>query len=132
MMIADLQIQKKLTEKIIDAAHEVHTLLGGPGLLETIYECSLSQELELQGIQRQRQVPVPVFYKSHEVREPLFLDMIIEDQIIIEVKATGKDYPYYHAQLSTYLRLCNKPFGLLINFGKKSLKDGITQIFNPM
>ncbi len=120
-----------LIEKILEAAREVHNTLGGPGLLETVYESALAHELSLHGITSQRQVPVPVLYKSQEVRDPLFLDLIVEEEVIIEIKATGKDYPMYRAQLSTYLRLMGKKTGLLLNFGKATLKEGITHIINP-
>lgn len=128
---APIEIEEILSEKIITAAKEVHTLLGGPGLLETVYESALAHELSLQGIASQQQVPIPVFYKSKEVRDPLFPDLIVEDTVIVEIKATGRDFPMYRAQLSTYLRLTGKKFGLLINFGKETLKEGITHIINP-
>jgi len=114
-----------LKEHIIDAAQEVHRHLLGPGLLETVYESALVYELSLRGISSQRQLPIPVTYKNSPIREPLFLDILVEDTIIVEIKATGKDYPFYYAQLLTHLRLFNKKSGLLINFGKKNLKEGI-------
>jgi len=117
-----------LAQQIIDAAIEVHRQLGGPGLLETIYESALCHELALKGIQTQRQLPIPVTYKSTVVREPLFLDILVENQAIIEVKATGKDYPFYHAQLYTHLRLAGKKWGLLINFGKARVSEGICRV----
>ncbi|MCB1107038.1 MAG: GxxExxY protein [Chlamydiia bacterium] len=123
-----IQSQETLAQEVVDAAHEVHRILGGPGLLETIYESALSHELKLRGIMSKRQLPVSVLYKSEEVRDPLFLDLLVEDTLIIEIKATGKDYPMYRAQLATYLRLTHHSMGLLINFGKESLSEGITYI----
>jgi GxxExxY protein len=119
-----------LAEKIIEAAHEVHRHLGGPGLLENIYENALCYELSLRGLLNQRQLPIPVVYKNIPVREPLFLDILVEDQVIIEIKATEKDFPYYRVQLSTHLRLSGKKYGILINFGKENLNDGICQVVN--
>jgi GxxExxY protein len=124
------KMEKKLSDQIIEAALEVHRLLKGPGLLETVYETALCHELSLRGIPNQRQIPIPVTYKNCQVREPLFLDILVENKVIIEVKATGKDYPIYQTQLLTYLRLASIKFGLLINFGKEDLKDGIYPVLN--
>lgn len=123
-------MDNKLSSQIIAAAMEVHTLLGGPGLLETIYEAALCHELSLRGLQTQRQLPIPVTYKNTPVREPLFLDILVENRLIIEVKATGRDFPFYQAQLLSHLRLANLPFGMLINFGKPNLKEGICPLVN--
>ncbi len=123
-----VETKETLAKQVIEAAHEVHEILGGPGLLETVYESALAHELNLRGIKSQQQIPVSVLYKSTEVRDPLFLDLLVEETLIIEIKATGKDYPMYRAQLATYLRLTNRSLGLLINFGKESLKQGITYV----
>jgi len=123
-------IENALANQIIEAAIEVHAVLGGPGLLETVYESALSHELSLRGIRSQRQLPIPVRYKNSEVRTPLFLDILVENKLIIEVKATSQDYPFYHAQLMTHLKLAKIPHGLLINFGKKELRDGLHYMIN--
>lgn len=123
-------MKNDLAETIIDAATEVHRHLKGPGLLETVYEAALSYELKLRGINSQRQLPIPVLYKGAPIREPLYLDLLVENQIIIEIKASDKNLPYYQAQLLTHLRLLELPIGLLINFGKEYLKDGVAKIFN--
>lgn len=117
-------MEKKLSNQIIDAAIEVHRHLGGPGLLETIYECALCYELSLIGIKNQRQLPIPVRYKNFTVREPLYLDILVENKVIIEVKATPKDLPFHQTQLLTHLRLAGIKFGLIINFGKPDIKTG--------
>ena len=117
-----------LAEQIIEAASEVHTLLGGPGLLESVYESALCYELSLRHIAFQRQLPVPVLYKGRAIRRPLFIDLLIENQIVVEIKAVEVDNPYYLAQLSTHLRFMNLEKGLLINFGKPRLEDGLTRI----
>lgn len=119
-----------LAESIIEAAAEVHRQLKGPGLLETVYEAALSYELKLRGINNQRQLPIPVLYKGASIREPLYLDLLVENQIIIEIKASDKNLPYYQAQLLTHLRLLELPVGLLINFGKEYLQDGVAKILN--
>jgi GxxExxY protein len=123
-------MKNDLSQIIIDAAIEVHNQLGGPGLLEGIYETALCHELSLRGLQSQRQLPIPVVYKGVTVREPLYLDILVEKQLIIEVKAYEKDYPFYQAQLLTYLRMTGIKEGLLINFGKEALKEGIRRVFN--
>lgn len=125
------QIEQQLYQAIHDAAVEVHRALGGPGLLESIYESALSHELTLRGLSNQRQLPIPVVYKAVAVRDPLYLDILVEGRIVIEVKATGKDYPYYRVQLGTHLRLAKIPFGLVINFGKDDVQEGIYQMVNP-
>lgn len=123
-------MKNELFEKVAEAAVEVHRNLGGPGLLETIYEVALCHELSLQGIECQRQLPIQVLYKGVRVREPLYLDIIVNNEMIIEVKATEKDYTFYQAQLFTYLRLMGVKYGLLINFGKKDVRGGMSRVIN--
>ncbi|MDR3623875.1 MAG: GxxExxY protein, partial [Chlamydiales bacterium] len=119
-----------LSYKIIGAAIEVHKVLGGPGLLESVYESALCHELLLQGLQIQTQVPLNVIYKGCKIREPLYLDILVENKIIIEIKATEKEYPIHSVQLLTYLRLTRHELGLLINFGNKQVKNGVERIIN--
>jgi GxxExxY protein len=119
-----------LIHTIIGAAIEVHRLLGGPGLIESVYEAALCHELALRGLHSQRQVSVPVVYKGIPVREPLFLDILVEKQVVVEVKSIGKENPYYQAQVATYLRLTGLKQGLLIDFGKSLVKDGISRVTN--
>lgn len=125
-------MENDLSNTIVEAASEVHCLLGGPGLMENIYESALCHELSLRGVHTQRQLPVPVKYKNAEVRDPLYLDILVENSLIIEVKATGKDFPFYEVQLLTYLRLMGLKKGVLINFGKERIKEGILQVVNGM
>ncbi len=125
-------MEKELADQIIASAVEVHRLLGGPGLLESIYESALCHELSLRGIKTQRQVPIPVLYKGAFVRDPLYLDILVEDQAILEIKATERDYPFFQIQLSTYLRLTGVKSGMLINFGKQYVKDGICRLTNEL
>jgi GxxExxY protein len=115
----------ELTTSIIQAAQEVHELLGGPGLVESVYESALCYELILRKVPFQRQVAVPVLYKGKPVRKPLFLDIVIENKLVVEIKALSLDTPYYIAQLQTHLHFAGLASGILINFGKESLKDGI-------
>jgi GxxExxY protein len=123
-------MENEISYKIIGAAIEVHRTLGGPGLLEGVYESSLCHELQLMGLQIQKQLSVPVKYKNAIVRDPLCLDILVEKKVIVEVKATEKDHTLHQAQLLTYLRLTGLKLGLLINFGQSSVKDGIHRVVN--
>lgn len=125
-------MENELSYKIIGAAIEVHQILGGPGLLESIYESALCHELTLRGLKIQRQIPVDVIYKGMKIKDPLYIDILVEDKVIIEVKATEKDNPIFQTQLLTYLRLKDIKLGLLINFGKDQVKDGICRIVNGL
>ncbi|SEA61885.1 GxxExxY protein [Desulfuromusa kysingii] len=119
-----------LSGQILDAAIEVHQVLGGPGLLEAVYEEALAYELRLRDIGVERQIPVPIIYKEHRLKNPLFLDLFISKQIIVEVKSVEKFNPVFNAQLLTYLRLMNIPLGLIINFGEKYIKNGFHRVVN--
>ncbi|MDX2285994.1 MAG: GxxExxY protein [Bacteroidia bacterium] len=104
-----------LSYDLIGAAIEVHSLLG-PGLLEGVYEECLAEECRLRGMHVQRQVLVPIAYKGKELAQPLRLDLLINDAIIVEVKAVEVLLPVFQAQLLSYLKLAGKPKGILINF----------------
>jgi GxxExxY protein len=121
-----------LSRIIIGAAIETHRELGGPGLVEDIYEEALCRELQLQGLHVARQISVPVFYKGEPIKKPLLLDVLVNELVIIEAKATERHNPLYCAQLLTYLRLSNKRLGLLINFGQTLVKDGIYRVVNKI
>jgi GxxExxY protein len=121
-----------LSGQIRKAAIEVHRLLGGPGLLESIYEGALFQELQLQGILVRRQVPIPVTYKGITMHDPMRLDLLVGEKVIIEVKAVEKNNELHKAQLLTYLRLTNLKLGLVLNFGQATLLDGLTRVVNGL
>lgn len=125
-------IENKITDRIIAAAIEVHRTLGGPGLLESIYEDALAYELGLRKIPFKRQLVVPVLYKGVQVRDALRLDLLVEDRVIIEVKATEKTFEVHSAQVLTYLRLTHNKLGLVLNFGQPLLCDGISRIVNDL
>jgi len=110
----------------------VHQTLGGPGLLESLYEEALCQELALRGISAQRQVHVPVTYKEQLLSNKLIVDLLVSELVIVEVKATEQHNRVYEAQLRTYLRLTDKRLGILINFGYPLLKDGIHRVVNNL
>ena len=125
-------MENELSYKVIRAAITVHQSLGGPGLLESIYESALFHELTINGLKVERQKPIPVIYKGVVIREPFILDMLVENKLIIEVKAVEKEIEIYKAQLLTYLRLSNIKLGLLINFGRPSIKEGIHRVVNGL
>ena len=129
----DLEIEENLiSKKITSAAIEVHKTLGGPCLLERIYEDALFQELQLRGIEVKRQVYVPVKYKKFVMPDPLRLDLLVEDKVVVEVKAAEKNHSIYNVQVLTYLRLTNLKLGLVLNFGRELLLDGLTRVVNGL
>lgn len=119
----------RLTGAIIGAAIEVHRLLG-PGLLESAYEACLAFELKELGLKVERQVELPLCYKRMNLDCGYRLDLIVNDAIIVEVKAVNGVAPIHHAQLTSYLKLSGCKVGLLINFNVMMLKDGIIRIVN--
>lgn len=124
--------ENELSHSIIESAIEVHKVLGGPGLLESVYEESLVWELQQKGFKISRQVEVPISYKGNSLASPLRLDLLVNNQIILEVKATTNNNPLYAAQLLTYLRLLDMKLGLVLNFGYPVLKDGIHRVVNRL
>jgi GxxExxY protein len=112
------------TEPIIGAAIEVHKQLG-PGLLESTYEECLCHELHLRGIEFQRQLDLPVIYKGLKLDCGYRIDLLVNDTVVVELKAVEQLLPVHEAQLLTYLHLARKPVGLIINFNVPLLKDGI-------
>ena len=125
-------MENEISNKIIGAAIEVHKVLGGPGLLEGIYESCLCHELTLRGFKVQRQLAIPVNYKGSVIRDPLYIDILVEGLVIVEVKATEKLHPIHDVQLLTYLRLTGCKLGLLVNFGQEYVKDGIKRVVNGL
>jgi GxxExxY protein len=120
----------EISSKIIKAAIRVHRELG-PGLLESVYQACILIELKRMRIEVQSEVTLPIVYRDQEVEGQLFrLDLLVENKIIVELKSVAKIEPVHKKQLLTYLRLAQKPLGLLINFNEVLLKDGITRIIN--
>lgn len=119
----------EITERIIGAAIEVHRHLG-PGLLESAYEECLCYELSQSRLRFARQVHLPIRYKGILLQAAHRMDLLVEDQVVVELKATEEMPPLYSAQMLTYLRSAQKRVGLLINFNVPLLKDGIRRIIN--
>jgi len=115
-----------LTEQIIGCAIEVHRHLG-PGLLESVYEAALCIELRSIGLPFTRQIGVPVFYKGELIAEHR-PDLIIRDEVIVEIKSVERFNPVFLAQMLTYLRITNLRVGLILNFNRPVMKDGVRRV----
>ena len=119
----------KLTAKIIACAIEAHRELG-PGLLESVYEFCLMSELRKSGLKAERQVQLPVVYKGEKLEKEFFIDILVEDLIVVELKCVEVVLPVHEVQLVTYLKLADKKLGLLLNFNVPVMKEGIKRKVN--
>ncbi len=120
---------ERLATAAVDVAFEVHSELG-PGLLETAYETCFSYELQLRGIEHQRQLAVPLHYKDKVTEAGFRADIVIGGQLLIELKAVEELAPVHKAQVVTYLKLLRLPLGLLINFNEVLIKNGTHRVLN--
>lgn len=123
----DTEDINQISGLIVDASVSVHKNLG-PGLLESIYEEALCYELKKRNLNFASQVSLPVPYEDIILKNTFRLDLIVEDQIVVELKACEKTIPLYEAQLLTYLKLTKCKLGLLLNFNVPLMKDGIRRI----
>ena len=121
----------ELSRVVVDSAFEVRRILG-VGLLESAYEAALECELRTRGVAVKRQIPIFMQYKGTEVGEGYRIDLLVDDRLIIECKATEANKPVYAAQCLTYLRAANLSLGLVINFGTTLLKNGIERVVNNL
>jgi GxxExxY protein len=117
----------RVTDAVIASAIEVHRELG-PGLLESIYEAAMNIELRLRGLNVERQVEVPMLYKGESLGSSYRVDLLVERDLVVELKAVDRLAPVHTAQLLTYLRLLKVPTGLLINFNQAQLRQGIKRV----
>lgn len=115
---------EEIGKSIIDSCFAVHTELG-PGVLESAYEQCLAYELELRGHTVERQKNQPITYKALTIEDAYRIDLLVDDQIIIELKAVDALLPVHHAQLLTYLKFSKKTLGYLVNFRTTLLKEGL-------
>lgn len=123
------RVVEEVSAIVVNAALQLHRDLG-PGLLESVYEAVLAKILEEKGLPVERQKPVPIHYRGIEISEGFRLDLLVDDQLIVELKSVETIHPVHPKQLLTYLRLMNLPLGLLINFGAPLLKEGLKRIVN--
>lgn len=121
----------EISGHVVDAAMKVHSALG-PGLLENAYEACLEHELKKRGFRVERQVMLPVGYDGVQIDLGYRLDLLVEDAVIVELKAVEKLAPIHEAQILSYLKLSGRKLGLLINFNVLHLKDGIKRMVNRL
>lgn len=124
-----LEEVNKITGKILECAYKVHTELG-PGLLESAYEECLAYELVKSGLKAEKQKPLPLIYEEVKLEIGYRIDILVEKQVVIEIKSVEKLNDVHTAQTLTYLKLSECKVGLLINFNVKSLKQGIKRLIN--
>lgn len=124
--------ENEISRIIVAAAIEVHRTLGGPGLLERVYEDSLAYELATRGLQINRQKVFSLVYKGIPLSTELRVDLVVADKVIVECKATPDENPAFEAQALTYLRVSTLKLALVINFGRPLVKDGIRRVVNRL
>ena len=129
MFIKDSNWYNSITERIIRCAIEVHKELG-PGLMESVYEVCLKKVLIDDGLDVKSQLVLPVYFKGELLDKAFVLDLLVEEEIVLELKSLEIILPVHEAQLVTYLKLSSKKLGLLINFNVVLLKDGIRRRIN--
>ncbi len=119
----------KLSKQIVDACITVHKEMG-PGLLESVYEYCLLKELELRGIEAESQVVIPLYYKGELLSKDFRIDIFVENEIILELKAVDTILPVHKAQIISYLKLSDRRLGFLLNFNVDLMKNGIKRFVN--
>jgi len=123
--------ENEIANRVMDAAFQIHRELG-PGLLESVYEVILANQLSEMGLAVERQVAVPIRFQGIVFDEGFRADLIVEKKVIIELKSVERLQPVYSKQLLTYLRLTGCCLGLLINFGENLMKDGFKRVVNGL
>ena len=124
--------ENEISRQIVESAIEVHRTLGGPGLLESVYEEALAWELEQRGLAVERQVLLPIPYKGRVLASPLRIDMVVGGLVIVECKAVTEYNALFEAQTLTYLRLTGLKLGMVVNFGERVVKNGIHRVVNGL
>jgi len=124
--------ENEISRQVYECAMEAHKTLGGPGLLESVYEEALAWELTQRGLRVERQISVPIAYKGHSLSAPLRLDLLIEESVIVECKAVEEYRSLFESRVLTYLRMTGLKLGMIINFGEKFVKDGIHRVVNGL
>lgn len=127
--IGDVVLLNEISGEVIDSAIAIHRELG-PGLLESVYEEVLAQELRSRSIQVEQQLEVPITYRGLRIEKGYQLDLLVEGLVIVEVKSVKELADIHKKQLLTYLRLQKRPLGLLLNFNVNLMKQGIVRIAN--
>jgi GxxExxY protein len=120
----------QITGEIVDAAYQIHSRLG-PGLVEKVYESILERSLQQGGLRVERQKTISFQFDGMQFDRAFCVDLLVEGEVVVELKSLEKLAPIHHKQVLTYLRILDLPIGLLVNFGTALLKDGIHRIANP-
>ncbi len=123
--------ESEIATQIVDAAFKIHTTLG-PGLLESVYEAVMTEELSRRGLQVIRQQAIPVVYESVRLDIGFRADLIVESKVIVEIKSIEQIAPVHKKQVLAYLRLANIRLGLLINFNVNLIREGISRVVNGL
>ena len=129
MMTMTREEYNNISKTILDSCITIHKEIG-PGLLESVYELCLMKELELRGTQAENQVSIPLVYKGFQLSKELKIDILVESEIILEIKSTELMLPIHEAQIISYLKLADKKLGFLINFNVPLMKDGFKRFVN--
>ena len=124
--------ENEISREIVRCALEVHRTLGGPGLLESVYEDALVWELRQAGLAVCQQVSLPLVYKGVELSAPLRIDLVVSGKVIVAWKSTSRYNQIFEAQTLTYLRLSGMKLGMVINFGERVVKNGIHRVINGL
>ncbi len=124
--------ENEISKVIVDSAIEVHRELGGPGLIESVYEEAMVDELARRGMKVERQLQVPIIYKGKQLGSPLRLDLKVNGLVLVDEKAVTEWNPIFEAQMLTYLRLTKLKLGLVINFGEQYVKNGMHRVVNGL
>jgi GxxExxY protein len=124
--------ENEISKHIVESAIEVHRTLGGPGLLESVYEEAMVWELGIRRLAVRRQVALAIPYKGHVLASPLRIDVIVGGLVIVECKAVVQYNAIFEAQTLTYLRLAGMKLGIVVNFGERLVKDGIHRVVNGL
>jgi len=123
--------ENEIAAQVVDAALKIHRTLG-PGLLESVYQTTLSYELQKRGLRVAQQVALPVYYDSIKLNVGFRVDVLVADKVIIEIKSVESLAPVHRKQVETYLRLMDLRLALLINFNVELIKDGIQRVVNRL
>ena len=123
--------ENQISKSIVDCCYKIHTTLG-PGLFESVYLEILTYELKKLGLKCEKEVGIPVHYEDVDIALGFRADLIVEDLVIVELKAIEKVMPVHKKQLMTYLRLTKLKLGLLVNFNANLIKDGIERVVNGL
>lgn len=124
-------IENEIAKEVVDASFAIHSKLG-PGLLESVYEVLLADELASRGFSVKQQEPISIKFNGREFAEAFRADLIVNDKVIVELKSVDALKPVHKKQLLTYLRLTELKLGLLVNFGEHLIKDGISRVANGL